>query len=183
MVIWITGLSGAGKTTIGKEVYHILKEESPSTVLLDGDEVRELFRLQRLKNPYSHESRRLIGQNYHQLCKWLDRQQINVVCCTICSYPEIREQNRSELRNYHEVFVDVPICVLVERDDKDLYQPAIRGETKDVVGIDLDYDAPQSPDMIIDNSQFNVDPRILASRILKRIGGSKDESLLTHLDE
>jgi len=166
MVIWITGLSGAGKTTIGRLVYNQLKSEHSNTAFLDGDEVRDIFQFNRLENPYSLEARRKIGIQYHHMCRWLDRQDINVVCCTICSFPEIRALNREHFSNYLEVFIDVPLDLLIKRDSKDLYQAAIRGERKDVVGIDLPYDRPDSPDLVIDNSSYAVSPIEHACRIL-----------------
>lgn len=166
MIVWITGLSGAGKTTIGRELFAAMKRRVPNVVLLDGDEVRSVFQLQQLARPYSAESRKAITQGYHRLCLWLDRQDIHVVCCTIAGNQEIRDENRRAFGRYFEVLVDVPVAVLAARDDKNLYRRALNGEAQDVVGVDIDYPAPAHPDLVIDNSAHQATPASLAATIL-----------------
>ena len=153
MVIWITGLSGSGKTTIGKHVYSQWKILAPHTVMIDGDEVRRILKFDTGDASYTLDGRRVVAERICEMCAWLDRQQINVVCCTMSFFPHLHRRNREELSAYFEVFLSVPKEVLYRRDYKNLYAPALRGESKNVVGVDIPFTPPENPDLIIDNSE------------------------------
>lgn len=148
MVVWITGLSGSGKTTIGKNIYEYLKQNDNNTVFLDGDIIRKA-----LNNNYGYSlSDRLKGaKQVSGLCKMLDDEGINVVCSTMSLFYEIQESNRKDIGTYIEVFLDVDIEILKQRDSKSLYSKT----TENVVGIDLSYDIPKSPELYLDNSSIN----------------------------
>ena len=165
MVIWLIGLSSAGKTAIGRKLYEIRKQRDAATVLVDGDEIRRLFRTDRTPADYSLEGRRDNAERMVELCAWLDSQSIDVVCCILCIFPDVLAENRRRFENYFEVFVDVPIEVAERRDVKNLYAPARRGETTNVVGIDMPFPIPEAPDMTVDNSADDVDIDALAVRI------------------
>lgn len=151
MVIWITGLSGAGKTTIGEIVYEKLKIKYPNTVFLDGDLFREVLG----RSGYSSHERLEVAKKVSNLCKFLDNQDINVVCCTIGLYKEIHRLNRESLNDYYEIYIDVEFEELVRRDKKGLYSGAIKGVVENVVGVDLPFDMPQNPHLIIDNTKLD----------------------------
>ena len=72
MVIWIIGLSGAGKSVIGGALFSLLKEEDPATVLVDGDEIRRIFRHDLDENAYSKNGRKKNAERIREICKWLD---------------------------------------------------------------------------------------------------------------
>ena len=168
MVIWLTGLSGVGKTTIGRAVYRIWKATAPNTVLVDGDAVRHLVRFNNSDDAYSHAGRHAAASRYCDICAWLDGQNINVVCCTISFFEDLRERNRRDLSKYFEVFISAPMDALKRRDSKKLYERALRGEIKNVVGIDQPLTPPAFPDMVIDNSRDRQDFSDIAGEILKR---------------
>lgn len=151
MVIWLVGMSGAGKTTIGRALYASLKQERPQTVFVDGDEIRALFRHDQRAQAYTVEGRRVNAERIQALCGWLDSQGIDVVCCILSIFQDISDDNRQRFSSYTEVFVDVPFETLVERDNKGLYQSALRGEQQHVVGVDIRYPRPLSPDLILHN--------------------------------
>lgn len=153
MVIWLVGLSGAGKTTIGRALYASLKQERPNTVFVDGDEVRTLFRHDQRPDAYTVAGRRINAERIQALCGWLDGQGIDVVCCILSMFQDISDDNRQRFSGYREVFVDVALDTLIERDDKGLYQSALRGEREHVVGIDIEYRPPVAPDLTLRNSQ------------------------------
>ena len=148
-LIWITGLAGSGKTTLGKGVFKRLKEKENNTVLIDGDQYREVFG----SSGYSKEERLVVAKNIVQLCKFLIEQNINVVCCTISLFKEIHEQNKKQFKNYYEIFVFCEIEELIKRDQKGLYSKALNGEINNVVGIDIEYNQPLNPFLEIDNNK------------------------------
>jgi cytidine diphosphoramidate kinase len=156
MVIWIVGLSGAGKTTIGKEVYSQIKNKYLNTVFLDGDEIRKVLQNDNGGHNYSIEGRKLNAERIIALCKVLDSQGINVVCSILCIFPDLLEENKSRFTKYIEVFADAPMTVLKNRDYKDLYRMASKGIDKNVVGVNIDFPRPKNPDLILDTSSLET---------------------------
>ncbi|MDD5052058.1 MAG: adenylyl-sulfate kinase [Sulfuricurvum sp.] len=152
-LIWITGLSGSGKTTIGNALYLKLKQKHTNVVFLDGDSFREI-----LGNDLGHNPKDRLENAYriHRMCKFLVSQNIHVVCATMSLYKEIHELNRSEMRNYLEIFIECEIDELIRRDQKGLYSQAIIGKQTDVVGVNLSFDKPQNSELTIDNTQQNA---------------------------
>lgn len=167
MVIWLIGLSGSGKTTLGREIFHQWKSSAPNTVHVDGDEVRRIFRQDTQPADYSLDGRRTNAERIMELCAWLDGQDINVVCSILSIFPDLQARNRERLRRYFEVYLNPPIQTLLERDTKGLYQKALAGEIKNVVGVDITFPAPLTADMEIDTGQ-SADIAELARHILKQ---------------
>lgn len=170
MVIWLIGMSGSGKTTLGRAVAARLRKAAPNTVLLDGDEVREAFAADRRQSDYSVEAREVNARRMTALCSLLDRQGIHVVCCILSIFPRMRAENRTRFGSYYEVFLDAPLEVLEERDTKGLYAAARRGETGQVVGVDIPFPRPERPDLVIDTSTPPDDIDRLAREVLARAG-------------
>ena len=166
MVIWMIGMSGSGKTTLGREVTRQWRKTASNVVFLDGDEMREIFRTDRNEQAYTIEGRRENAERIAALCDMLDRQNINIVCCILSIFTDMRAQNRTRFSRYFEVFMAAPIEVRRHRDVKGLYAANERGETSNVVGIDIPFEPPTSADMVIDSS--GDDPKLerLASEIL-----------------
>jgi adenylylsulfate kinase-like enzyme len=148
MVVWLVGLAGSGKTTIGSAFYEAWKLQNPATVFLDGDVFREI-----MGNDLGHsvEDREKNGWRICKMCRHLDSQSINVVACVLSNYPEQREWNRQYYKQYLEVFIDVSIEKLVERDQKGLYSGALAGNIQGVVGVDIPFLKPEDPDITIRN--------------------------------
>lgn len=166
MVIWLVGMSGAGKSVIGRALYRQMKAFNPATVLVDGDEIREVFKHDRSDDHYSVEGRRQNAERIRSLCAWLDRQEIDVVCCILSIFEESHAWNRDTYSKYLEVYVSAPMETLVERNPKDLYRRAARGEIANVVGVDIPFTPPANPDLVIVNGPDPVDPDEAAARIL-----------------
>ena len=167
MVIWITGLSGAGKTSIGRAVLDLWRQENPAVVLVDGDDIRQLLGRER-PDDYSVAGRRTVAEPIVALCKWLDGQGISTVCCTISSFPDLLRANRNAFRDYFEVFVDVPLEIAAARSDSDLYGRARRGEIDNVVGVNIPYTPPEAPDLIVDNRADTGEFTDIARTILRQ---------------
>ena len=175
MIVWIVGLSGSGKTTIGKELYRKFKQKKKNTVLLDGDEIREVFKHDDRQSSYTIDGRRTNAERIVALCEMLDKQEINVVCCILSIFEDIRQDNRNRFGQYYEVFVDVELDKLKERDIKNLYAPAMNGEIKNVVGIDIPFQKPINPDMVLDNNEDNLDVDFVTNNLLEAIESRIDE--------
>ncbi len=167
MVIWLIGLSGSGKTTLGREIAQQWKQQQPNTVLVDGDEVRRIFRQDLAPADYSMAGRRVNAERIFELCAWLDGQNINVVCSILSIFPDLRAKNREQLQRYFEVYLNPPFETLVERDTKGLYRKALSGEMSDMVGVDIPFPAPVTADLEIDTS-LPADISILAGEILQQ---------------
>lgn len=143
-VYWITGLSGAGKTTIGKLWCERLKALGENTVFLDGDELRKAIADDL---GFSESDRRKSGMRNAKLCGLLAEQGLTVVCCTISMFNSIREWNRRNMPGYFEVYVKVSMETLQKRDQKNLYTK----QKQDVAGIHFEVEEPQNPDCILEN--------------------------------
>lgn len=168
MVIWMIGMSGSGKTTLGREVVRQWRETTSNVVFLDGDEVREIFNKDRGEQAYTVEGRRRNAERITALCNMLDRQNINVVCSILSIFADMRAENRTRFSRYFEVFMDAPLDVLRQRDVKGLYSSYERGETSNVVGMDIPFEPPASADMVIDSSGEDPELERLASAILAK---------------
>lgn len=166
MVIWLIGLSGVGKTVIGRELHNLLKAKRPNVVFIDGDMMREI-----MGNDlgYSLEDRRKNAWRICRFCKYLDSQGIDVVCGILSIFHETQQWNRNNIPHYFEVFIRVPIETLIQRDSKGLYRRALAGEIHDVVGVDVDFPQPPNPDLIIDNDMPLESLKPIALQILNAI--------------
>ncbi len=173
MIIWITGLSASGKSTIGRAIYDLWKPQAPNTVLLDGEDIRRILPRSTGDDAYTEVGRHAAAQHYCEICAWLDGQDINVVCCTISFFEDLRESNRNNLSRYFEVFLTAPMKVLRNRDYKNLYAPAFAGKIKNVVGVDLPLIPPTTPDMIVDNTRDRADLGPVAEEILAKALNAK----------
>jgi len=168
MVVWLIGLSRAGKTTIGRELYEQWKAIESNTVLIDGDEIRAIFQHDVDENSYALDGRRKNADRICQICAWLDRQEINVVCCILSIFEESRQWNRINLSEYFEVYIEVAFDRLIDRDDGSLYSPALKGKLKNVVNVDIPFHEPDNPDYIFNNSEPREDFSVVAAEILQR---------------
>lgn len=165
-VYWITGLSGAGKTTIGKLLYEKLKSQYPNTVFLDGDTLRRVFGDDL---GYTKEERRKCAMRYSRLCAMLQEQDMNVICCTISMFDSVREWNRENIQSYKEIYVKTSMEKLQERDQKGLYSGVTEEKEKEVVGIHMDMEEPKQPDLILYNDG-EIEPEEQAEEILRHCG-------------
>jgi adenylylsulfate kinase len=160
-VFWFTGLSGAGKTTVGRRFFELLRTHRPASVFLDGDILREVF-----GNDLGHsrESRVRSAMRNARLCKMLADQGLDVVCATISMFRECQEWNRANIVNYREIYLRVPMQVLMARDQKQLYSRAARGEMLEVMGVDLTADEPRNPDAVVENDG-RMSPELVAASL------------------
>ncbi len=155
-VLWFTGLSGAGKSTIANGVERALAERGHHTYLLDGDDLRHgLSRDLGFSAADRDEHVRRTGEVAALL---LDAGLIVLVCLISPSRTgRALARVRVGRRAFLEVFVDAPLTVVEARDTKGLYARARRGELRDVSGVDAPYDVPERPDVRIDSAATTPD--------------------------
>jgi glutamine kinase len=161
-VFWITGLSGAGKTTIGRELSRQLRRAGRPVAFLDGDALRAA-----IAEDLGHDesSRRLSAMRNARLCRLLAGQGADVICATISLFHDVQRWNRENIPGYHEIYLRVPVDELKRRDSKGIYAAVERGDARNVVGIDVPAEAPEAPDLILDN-YGPLDPVTAVDRIL-----------------
>ena len=169
MIVWLIGLSGVGKSAIGRELYNRKKSKNPATVFIDGDEIREVFKNDKHSGDYSVEGRRKNAERISALCVWLDRQGIDVVCCILSLFEDNRRWNRDNFDEYFEVFIEAPFEDLVERNPKNLYRQAQEGLIKNVVGVDIIFESPKNPDITINNPRPYCDVGMISQQIEQAI--------------
>ncbi len=152
MIIWITGLSGAGKTTLGRAIYDALVlKDIKNIIWLDGDVVRKVL------SPdldYSEESRIMQVQKVQSLAKYLESQNQIVIASILYFNDSLSKWNRKNFRDYMEIYIKVTIDKLIERDSKELYGKALSGEINNVVGVDIKWTDPEEADITINNGEF-----------------------------
>lgn len=148
-LIWITGLSGAGKTTIAKALSQHLSQLGHAPIFLDGDRLREIMGAD--QGFYDKNSRLELAKRYARLCAELVNQGFDVICATISMFPEIWEWNRQNVDNYHEIYIRVPIEILIQRDQKGLYTSALQEKNSEVMGVNLSHDEPLHAHITIEN--------------------------------
>ena len=161
-VYWITGLPGAGKSTVGLMLYDYLKAKNKGTVFFDGDQLREVYQFK----DYTSEGRANIGKVTWRLIKLLSEQGIDIVCCFVGMVEETRRWNRVNLENYSEIYLKVDMKELIRRDQKQLYSKALNGEIENVLGIDTDFDEPTEAELVIEN-YGDMTPEEAFKRIVK----------------
>lgn len=146
LVLWFTGLSGAGKTTTARALLEPLRKEGMQAELLDGDELRSVISK---GLGFSREDRMENIRRIVFISKMLSRNGINVLVSAITPYREMRELARSELPGYVEIFVDCPLEECERRDVKGLYAKARKAVIANFTGIGDHYEPPEQPDIVI----------------------------------
>lgn len=159
-VYFFTGLAGAGKTTIGALFYERLKALSPNAVLLDGDCLRSKSR----NHDYTYEGRLRGAWGVFQNCKSLSDQGIDVVYCGICMFHKVRAWNRENIAHYKEIYIKVKRETLLRRDQKQLYSSGV----KNVVGVDIPFEEPDTPDVVVPNDGEET-PETIVDRLERRL--------------
>ena len=149
-VLWFTGLSQSGKTTIADGVYEELKKINFNAERLDGDIIREhLSKDLGFTKEDRNENIRRVGF----VSKLLSRNGVGVIASFISPYKEQRQKLREETENYIEVFCDSSLEVCEKRDTKGLYEKARKGEIAYFTGISDSFENPDKPELILDTSK------------------------------
>lgn len=167
-VLWLTGLSAAGKTTIAKAVCQELKNKGNNIHHLDGDEVRAAAKE---KLGYSKEDRDRNISLAVEIAKNYQKQGFNVIASFISPYKEHRNWGRERLENYIEVFIDTPLEVCELRDPKGMYKKARAGEIEYFTGVTDRYEEPKNPDIHLKTDLMPVEECV--EKVLKYLKDKK----------
>jgi len=156
--IWLTGLSGAGKTTLAEGLAPALRARGVGVEVLDGDEVRTNLSK---GLGFSKEDRDTNIRRIGYVCRLLSRNGLAAISAAISPYGAVRDEVRRLVEmdgaEFIEVFVKCPIDVLAERDVKGLYQKALAGEIKGFTGVSDPYEQPLAPDVVVESDRESVE--------------------------
>jgi len=166
--VWLTGLSGAGKTTLGARVAEEIRARDRKVEVLDGDVVRTNLSK---GLGFSREDRDTNIRRIGFVAKLLTRNDVAVVVAAISPYRAVRDEVRAEIGAFVEVFVRCPVEELIRRDVKGLYERALRGEVAQFTGVSDPYEEPLEPEVLVDTDKETVEEsvaKIVAA--LERLG-------------
>jgi ATP sulfurylase/adenylyl-sulfate kinase len=154
VTVWLTGLSGAGKSTIARRLVDDLRAGGRGVEILDGDVIRTNLSK---GLGFSKEDRDTNIRRIGFVADLLTRNGVIAVIAAISPYRAVRDELRATIGDFIEVHVDCPLEVLVQRDVKGLYAKAIAGEISGFTGVSDPYEAPTAPEVALDTSAQSVD--------------------------
>lgn len=163
-VIWLTGLSAAGKTTIANDLVRKFKQRSVEPVLLDGDEIRNAIKL----TGFDETSRKKHNLSVGYIAALFEKQRHLVIVALISPYRDTRDEVRKMCHTFIEVYVSTGLDECIRRDPKGLYEKALNGQLPNFTGISAPYEAPEHPEIIIDTT--NTDVNRCSEKILQFYG-------------
>lgn len=157
-VVWLTGLSGAGKTTISIALESMLRARQVRLERLDNDTIRQTLSRDL---GFSKEERDKNIERVTYVAQLLSRNQVGVIASFISPYAAMRDFARLHTTNFIEVFVDAPLEVCIQRDVKGLYAKALAGEILNFTGISDPYEAPLQPEVHVHTDRESVERCVL----------------------
>jgi adenylylsulfate kinase len=164
-VLWFTGLSGSGKSTIACRVHRELEGRGVAAEYIDGDALREVFPNTGFTRAEREEHLRRTGY----MASRLAAHGVTVIASLVSPYRESRAFVRKLCREFIEIYVATPLEECERRDVKGLYARARRGEIRHFTGIDDPYEVPEHPELTLDTRALSVDQCV--AEVLARLGG------------
>jgi adenylylsulfate kinase len=166
-VLWFTGLSGSGKSTIAERVHQQLRQRGTDVEYIDGDALREVFP----QTGFTREEREEHLRRTGYMASRLAAHGVTVIASFVSPYRESREFIRRLCPGFVEIYVATPLDECERRDVKGLYARARRGDIRNFTGIDDPYEAPEHPELTLDTRALSVDQCV--GRVLERLGGQQ----------
>jgi adenylylsulfate kinase len=163
--IWLTGLSGSGKTTVTAILERELRSRGLKVEVLDGDVVRTHLSK---GLGFSKEDRDTNIRRIGWVCEVLSRNDVVAIGSAISPYREIRDEIRGNIGRFVEVYAEAPLDVLADRDVKGLYRKAMAGEIKGFTGVDDPYEAPLNPEVVC-HTDGSETPDESAAKVLAKL--------------
>lgn len=164
--IWLTGLSGSGKSTIAMQIYEALKRQNHPVYILDGDVLRTGLN----KNlGFSEADRTENIRRTAEVARLMVDAGTTVIAALISPYDQDRQTARTLFlpNQFFEIYINTPVEVCMQRDPKGLYARALKGEIKNFTGIDAPYEIPEKADLILDTQKHSAGD--LAQKVLDAI--------------
>ena len=158
-VLWLTGPSGAGKTTLANALGKKLRELGYEVEILDGDGIRSKL------YPdlgFSKEEREMHNKVVIEMAKLLAKNGVITIVSIISPFKSTREYARKEIGNFVEVYLKCSKEELIRRDPKGLYAKALKGEIRDLTGYDGTYEEPENPEVLLETDKLSVDEEVSA---------------------
>jgi adenylylsulfate kinase len=154
LVLWFTGLSGSGKSTIASYLEEFLRKRGKLTYLLDGDNLRHGLNKDL---SFSYKDRNENIRRSAEVCKLFQDAGIIILASFISPLKEDRYMARNIIgENFIEVFMKCPLEICEKRDPKGLYKKARNGEIRDFTGVDSEYEEPDNPDIVINTDKDSI---------------------------
>ena len=152
--IWLIGPSASGKSTIAKELYKTIKNKVSNLIIIDGDNIRDLF-----DNKYGYDaiSRSKVTKRYIKLVKWLQNFEISSIVSVISPFEKDRIECKESLIGYRQVYLKCSMEKRLLRDKKNLYMPALEGLKKDVIDVDIPFDQSNINDLIVETDKDDIE--------------------------
>jgi len=166
VILWFTGLSGSGKSTIANEVAYQLYKKGNFSYVLDGDNIRYGLNKDLGFNPTDRdENIRRISEVAHLFSE----AGIIAITAFISPYQNLRDfcRNLQEKERFFEIYCKASMGTCEKRDPKGLYKKARAGEIKEFTGIDAPYEKPENPEIILDTDRYNVEE--CAEQVIKKL--------------
>lgn len=163
--IWLTGLSGSGKSTIAHLLESELRARGHKVEILDGDVVRTNLSK---GLGFSKEDRDTNILRIGWVCEVLSRNDVVAIAAAISPYREIRDQVRANIGRFVEVYTEAPLEVLADRDVKGLYRKAMAGEIQNFTGVNDPYEPPIDPEVVC-HTDGSETPQQSAAKVIAKI--------------
>ena len=155
--VWLTGLSGAGKSTIANLLEQEIRKSTKNVEVLDGDVVRTNLSK---GLGFSKEDRDTNIRRIAFVCDLLTRNGVAVISAAISPYRDVRDESLAIIGDYIEVYVKCTLDELVNRDVKGLYAKALRGEIENFTGVSDPYEEPINPDVLVETDKETVEQSV-----------------------
>jgi adenylylsulfate kinase len=164
VTVWFTGLSGSGKSTIARLLEKRLRQRSAQVEILDGDVVRTNLSK---GLGFSKEDRDINIKRVGFVANLLTRNGVIVIAAVISPYRKMRDNNRSLIGNFIEVYTKCSMETLIQRDTKGLYKKALNGDVRQFTGVSDPYEEPENPEVVCDTDTET--PEESANKIIKKL--------------